>query len=92
MTPSKFSNTKTVEQIKAENGNLPFAVIPNKETGKTFFACGALRGYVPTKLAEKFRNHEEYGTLVVSQVDNEDSNYHGLMLHEVSTANAVAVF
>lgn len=92
MTPSKFSNTKTVEQIKTENGNLPFAVVPNKETGKYFFACGALRGYVPTKLGEKFRAGESYGTLVVSHVDNDDSDYHGLMLHEVSTANAIAVF
>lgn len=88
---SVFSNTKTIEQIKAENGNQPFAVVPSKNNSAVcFFACGDVRGYVAKNVASKLKAKEATGTLVVSHVEAE--GFSGLMLHEQSNANAIAVF
>lgn len=88
---SVFSNTRTIEQIKAENNNQPFAVVPSKNNPAVcFFACGEARGYVAKNVAAKLKAREVTGTLVVSHVKAKD--FDGLMLHEQSNANAIAVF
>ena len=88
---SVFSNTRTIEQIKAENGNQPFAVVPSKSNSAVcFFACGDARGYVAKNVAEALKAKKDPGTLVVSHVEAE--NFSGLMLHTQSNSNAIAVF
>ena len=88
---SNFSETKTIEQIKSENFNAPFAVLPSKNNPEVcFFACGNVRGYVSNNVAEKLKAKQPTGTLVVSHVESEDFN--GLMLHEQNNSNAIAVF
>lgn len=88
---SVFSNTRTIEQVKAENGNQPFAVVPSKSNPEVcFFACGEARGYVAKNVASKLKAREATGTLVVSHVESE--GFSGLMLHEQSNSNAIAVF
>lgn len=87
---SVFTNTRTIEQVKAENNGMPFAVVPCKGSNKCFFACGDLRGYVSQKVADALKAKRATGTLVVSHV--EADNFSGEMLHEQSTGNAIAVF
>lgn len=92
---STFHESFTVEQIRAHQGGQRFVALPciDKETklptGRFFFACGKLRGYVSKNLAQKLVNKEAPGTVVVSHVISKEIDektqkpkFDGLMLHE----------
>lgn len=87
---STFKETFTVEEVKEACGNADFRVIPSKEKNTFFFACGRVRGYVARELGKKLQAKQATGTLVVSHVESDSFN--GLMLHEQSTGNAIAVW
>lgn len=90
---SNFKETFTVETIKASQSDAPLNVLPCKDKpGKCFFACGAIRGSVAQKLADKIAAKQPFGTLVVSHVVNDGSDpkypnkFDGFMLHEMNTS------
>ena len=87
---SNFAEQFTVEEIKAACGNADFRVIPSKDKNTFFFACGRVRGYVARTLGEKLQKKQPVGTMVVSHVVSD--TFDGLMLHEQSTGNAIAVW
>lgn len=94
---STFKEQFTVEEVREACGGAEFRVIPCKDKpGMWFFACGRVRGYVAkalgAKLDEAHRKHvkPEMGTPVVSHVVSD--TFDGLMLHEQSTGNAIAVW
>lgn len=89
---STVSNPRTVEQVKASQGNQAFKIIQCKEKpGMAFFACGAVQGYVAKKLVEKLAAKANTETLIVSDVTTDDGKVIPT-LHEENTANAIAVF
>lgn len=90
---SNFLNTVTIEEVKASQGNQELRVIPSKnKTGKFFFACGNIRGYVADKLAAKITARQPFETVVVSEVQMANGATL-LTMHEQGTnANVVAVF
>ena len=87
---STFKEQFTVEEVKEACGNADFRVIPSKDKNTFFFACGRVRGYVARELGNKLQKKQSTGTLVVSHVVSE--TFDGLMLHEQSTGNAIAVW
>lgn len=87
---SNFAEQFTVEEVKAACGNADFRVIPSKDKNTFFFACGRVRGYVARALGEKLQKKQSVGTMVVSHVVSD--TFDGLMLHEQSTGNAIAVW
>ena len=87
---STFQEQFTVEEVKAACGNADFRVIPSKDKNTFFFACGRVRGYVARELGNKLQKKQSVGTMVVSHVVSD--TFDGLMLHEQSTGNAIAVW
>lgn len=87
---STFKEQFTVEEIKTACGGADFRVIPSKDKNTFFFACGRVRGYVARSLGEKLQKKQSVGTMVVSHVVSD--TFDGLMLHEQSTGNAIAVW
>lgn len=87
---SNFAEQFTVEEVKQACGGADFRVVPSKDKNTFFFACGRVRGYVARALGEKLQKKESVGTMVVSHVVS--GTFDGLMLHEQSTGNAIAVW
>ena len=95
---SEFKETYTVEELKEDQHNAAFQVVPCKnKPGLCYFACGQIRGSVSKDLMNKLQNKQAIGSVVVSHVVHTPTpeypeEFDGLMLHEQNTSNAIATW
>lgn len=92
---SNFGEQYTIEEIKESQNGAKFSLVPCKDkqgqlTGKFFFSCGKVRGYVAQKTAEKISKKEPTRPLITSVVTKDDGK-ELLVLHEMGEGT-IAVF
>lgn len=67
---SYYRNEKTIEELKKEQGDL-VRIIKNPKTGKTFFTCGKITGYVSPKVNWETVSAEELNYVEIYSVEIE---------------------
>lgn len=68
-TSSNFYNKRSVNSVKAANGNAEFKVGPGQKEGIFAFACGSSEGLVSQKAMAHLRNGGSIDNCTVADVD-----------------------